>query len=62
MYKSLMSFNATGAAWPHFMLTFGMPLEARDLLHIIDREDDEPYEDTSDIYRAVKVNQQAGRT
>jgi len=61
MYKSLASFNATGAAWPHFMLKFRTLLEARDLLYVIDREDDEPYEEDTDVDRALKLTQQGSR-
>jgi len=61
MYKSLISFNATGAAWPHFMLKFRTLLEAKDLLYVVDREDDEPCVGDTDLMRAVKVTQAAGR-
>ena len=61
MYKSLVSFNATGAAWPHFMLKFRTLLEAKDLLYIIDRENDVPSADDDDTERALKVTQRASR-
>ena len=61
MYKSLVSFNATGAAWPHFMLKFWTLLEAKDLLYINDRENEVPSTDDDDTERALKVPQRASR-
>ena len=61
MYKSLLAFNATGAAWPHFMLKFRTLLEAKDLLYVIDRENDMPSASDSDAVLALKATQLAGR-
>jgi len=56
----MLSFNATGAAWPHFMLKFRTLLESKDLLHIVDRESDDFSDDDSDSVKALRVTQQAG--
>ena len=57
----MLSFNATGAAWPHFMLKFRTLLESKDLLHIVDRENDDVSDDDSDSVKALRMTQQAGR-
>ena len=61
MYKSLLSFNATGAAWPHFMLKFRTLLESKDLLHIVDRDDDDVCDDDSEATRILKAAQRVSR-
>ena len=61
MYKSLLSFNATGAACPHFMLKFRTLLESKDLLHIVDRDDDDVCDDDSEATRILKAAQRVSR-
>ena len=43
------------------MLKFRTLLKAKDLLYVVDREHDEPCVGDSDLMRAVKVTQAAGR-
>lgn len=59
-YKSLQTFDATLAKWSSFQLKFRLMLDSRDLLHIIDREND--VVDPGDSPEQIKLKQEQAKT
>ncbi|TPX40772.1 DNA-directed DNA polymerase, partial [Chytriomyces confervae] len=60
-YKSLTIFDGTSDDWMSFIYKFQMVVDAKDLLHIIERKDDEAVSTDDDEVAAERLKQKATR-